>query len=86
MSATITLATIDYASDYSDYAPARLVRVGVAASPAPAAPLPLPRVRDPVAPGPVARWHMAKIGRYTPAHGLFLFYRVQVLVKQERPV
>ena len=81
MSATITLATIDYASDYSDYAPARLVRVGVAASPAPAAP-----VRDPVAPGPVARWHIAQIRPYAPACGLFLFYRVQVLVKLENPV
>ena len=44
MPSTITIATIDYASDYSDYAPARLVRVGVLASPGPAPPprCPLP--------------------------------------------
>ena len=52
MLATITLATIDYGCDYSDYAPACLVRAGVLAARGPAA-------RGPAARGPAARGPVA---------------------------
>ena len=55
MSTTITLATIDYAYDYSDYAPARPVRVGVLASPGPAR-LPRSGIPSPLAQGGPVPW------------------------------
>ena len=73
MPSTIIIATIDYASDYSDYAPARLVRVGVLASPGPAPPPSCPRPAAP-APGPGSRRPSAYIENspVCALYGLFM--------------